>query len=77
MVLGDFNAEIDDPALEGLNGFLRNAAGDDPHPTSPSQGAEHAIDHIYISNDLEIVTPAMPLPFMLSDHLPVMVKLSI
>ena len=77
MVLGDFNAEIDDPALDGLNGFLRNAAGEDPFPTFPSEGAERAIDHIYISNDLEIVTPAMPLPFMLSDHLPVMAKLSI
>jgi endonuclease/exonuclease/phosphatase family metal-dependent hydrolase len=77
LVLGDLNAEIDDPSLAGLNGFLRNAAGDDPHPSFPAHAPEHAIDHIYVSSELEVVVPAMPLPFMKSDHLPVMAKLKL
>jgi endonuclease/exonuclease/phosphatase family metal-dependent hydrolase len=77
MVLGDLNAEIGDPALDGLNGFLRNAGGDDPHPTYPSKDPERAIDHIYVSSDLKVKAPSMPLPVMSSDHLPVMARLVI
>lgn len=76
MVLGDLNTTIDDPALEALNAQLVNAAGDDPHPTWPASAPERAIDHIYVSSELQIVQPAMPLPLMGSDHLPVVAKLA-
>ncbi len=77
MVLGDLNAPLNDPALEGLNRFLRNAAGDDPHPSFPADDPTHAIDHIYISSEIEVAAPAMPLPFMSAKHLPVMARLDI
>lgn len=73
MVMGDFNAEIAE--LGGLAPFLRNAAGDDPLPTYPASDPEIGIDHIYITKELEIISPAMPLPFMGSDHLPLMARL--
>ncbi len=75
IALGDFNAEAHDPVMQGLSPFLRNAAGDDPHPTFPADAPEHAFDHIYITKELEVVTPAMPLPLMGSDHLAVVTKL--
>lgn len=77
IMLGDLNMGLEDPVLAQLSPFLRNAAGDDPHPTFPAEAPEHAIDHIYITKELEIVAPAMPLPFMGSDHLPVMAKLKL
>jgi endonuclease/exonuclease/phosphatase family metal-dependent hydrolase len=75
IALGDFHAEAHDPVMAALSPFLRNAAGDDPHPTYPAQMPEHAFDHIYITKELEVLTPAMPLPLMGSDHLPVIAKL--
>lgn len=77
IMLGDLNMGPEDPVLAQLSPFLRNAAGEDPHPTFPAEAPEHAIDHIYITKELEIVAPAMPLPFMGSDHLPVMAKLKL
>lgn len=77
MVLGDLAAAADDDALEGLNAFLRNAAGDDPHPSFPATDPTHAVDHIYISSEIEVAAASMPLPFIESGHLPVMAKLSI
>ena len=75
MVLGDLNAEAGD--LKGLSPFLRNAAGDDPHPTYPAAEPEQAIDHIYVTKEIEILTPALPLPLMGSDHLAVMARVRI
>jgi endonuclease/exonuclease/phosphatase family metal-dependent hydrolase len=72
MVMGDLNAELAE--LKALSPFLRNAAGDDPHPTYPASMPEHAIDHIYVTKEIEIVQAAMPLPLMGSDHLAVMAK---
>jgi len=77
MVLGDLAAEVHDEDLRQLGTFLRNAGGDDPHPSFPSDIPERAVDHIYVSKEIEIVTPAMPLPFIGSTHLPVMAKLSL
>lgn len=75
MVLGDLNAEIGDPSLDSLNAFLRNAAGDDPHPTWPARDPERSIDHIYVSSEIKVKAPAQPLPVLISDHLPVMARL--
>ncbi len=77
MVLGDLNAEVDDAALAGLNRFLRNAGGSDPHPTFPSSSPETSIDHIYVSSDVTVTSESVPLPFLASDHLPVMAKLTV
>lgn len=77
LVLGDFAAEVGDEDLRHLSGLLRNAAGDDPHPTYPAHNPERAIDHIYVSKELTIVAPAMPIPFMGSPHLPVMARLGL
>lgn len=77
MVLGDLGAEVHDEDLSQLSSFLRNAAGDDPHPTWPTDDPLKAIDHIYVSKEIEVVTPAMPLPFVGSDHLPVMARLGL
>lgn len=77
MVLGDLNAEVDDGSLAGLNSFLRNAGGSDPHATFPADGPETSIDHIYVSNDVTVTAESMPLPFLASDHLPVMAKLTV
>lgn len=71
-VMGDLNAELSE--LQGLSPFLRNAAGNDPHPTYPASAPEHAYDHIYLTKEIEIIQPAMPLPFMGSDHLAVMAR---
>ncbi len=77
MVLGDLNADVDDEDLSQLSRFLRNAAGDDPLPSFPTEAPERALDHIYVSKEIAVVAPAMPLPFTGSDHLPVMAKLSL
>ncbi|MFT7580843.1 MAG: endonuclease/exonuclease/phosphatase family metal-dependent hydrolase [Myxococcota bacterium] len=77
MVLGDLNGEAHDEDIRQLSSFLTNAAGDDPIPTYPTNGPEHAYDHIYISKEIEVIAPAMPLPLTGSDHLPVMAKLSL
>ena len=77
MVLGDLASEVTDDDLRQLATFLRNAAGDDPHPTWPTDNPERAVDHIYISKEIEIISPAMPLPFVGSDHLPVMARLGL
>ncbi len=77
LLLGDLNADVDDEALRQLSPFLTNAAGDVPMPTYPADDPEFAIDHIYVSKEIEVVAPAMPLPFMGSDHLPVMAKVSL
>lgn len=75
LVMGDLNAEASE--LGGLTPFLRNAAGDDPHPTYPAAEPDLAIDHIYVTKEIEIVTPALPLPLMGSDHLAVMARVKI
>jgi len=72
MVMGDLNA--DPVELKALTPFLRNAAGDDPHPTYPAEAPELSIDHIYLTKEIEILTAAMPLPLMGSDHLAVMAR---
>jgi endonuclease/exonuclease/phosphatase family metal-dependent hydrolase len=77
MVLGDLNGTIEDPTLEPLQQWLVNAAGADPHPTYPASRPEVALDHIYVSSEIKIETPAMPVPVTGSDHLPVMAKLSL
>jgi endonuclease/exonuclease/phosphatase family metal-dependent hydrolase len=77
MVLGDLNAQIEDPALEGLNSFLENAAGDDPAPSYPADDPTWAVDHVYVSNELTVVAPAGPVPFPGSHHFPVMARLSL
>ena len=76
IAMGDFNAEADDPHMLQLQPYLRNAAGDEAWPSYPASAPEHAIDHIYITRELDIVGPAMPLPVGGSDHLPVIAKLS-
>jgi endonuclease/exonuclease/phosphatase family metal-dependent hydrolase len=77
LALGDFQAEADDPDMLQLGPYLRNAGGDECFPTFPSQAPEHAYDHIYITREVEILSPAMPLPLMGSEHLPVVAKLAI
>lgn len=77
VVLGDLGTTEDDPALGVLKSFLRNAGGDDPHPSYPADAPERAIDHIYVSKEIEIAAPAMPLPMPGSTHLPVMAKLAL
>jgi endonuclease/exonuclease/phosphatase family metal-dependent hydrolase len=77
LALGDFQAEADDPDMLQLGPYLRNAAGDDCFPTYPAALPEHAFDHIYLTREVEIVGPAMPLPLMGSEHLPVIAKLAI
>jgi endonuclease/exonuclease/phosphatase family metal-dependent hydrolase len=77
LALGDFNAEADDPEMLQLGPYLRNAAGEECFPSFPSSAPEHAFDHIYITREVEIVAPAMPLPLMGSEHLPVVAKLAI
>jgi len=75
MVMGDLNAEYAE--LRALSPFLRNAAGDEPYPTYPASGPEQSLDHIYVTKEIEIISPAMPLPLMGSDHLAVMAKVRI
>ena len=77
MVLGDLNATPGDETIAPLNQWLRNAAGDDPMPTYPTSAPDVAIDHIFISKEIEVATPAMPVPLTGSDHLPVMGKLAL
>jgi endonuclease/exonuclease/phosphatase family metal-dependent hydrolase len=77
LALGDFQAEADDPDMLQLGPYLRNAAGDECCPTYPAQAPEHAYDHIYVTREVEILSPALPLPLMGSEHLPVMAKLAI
>ncbi len=77
IALGDFNASVDEETMRQLSPYLRNAAGDDPHPTYPAHNPTDAIDHIYVTKEVEILGPAMPLPLMGSTHLPVIAKLSI
>ena len=77
LVLGDFNTEVGDPALVSLDNFLRNAGGDDPMPSFPAEDPTLAIDHIYISKEIDVVTPSTPIPIPGSDHFPVMAKLSL
>lgn len=77
LVLGDLNAEVGDPTLEPLQQAMVNAAGDDPYPSYPADNPARAIDHIYVSSEVKVASPAAPLPMMGSDHLPVMAKLSL
>jgi len=76
MVLGDLAADVNDDDLRQLSSFLKNAAGDEPWPTFPAHDPERAVDHIYVSKELEVIGPAEPLPLVGSDHLPVMARLS-
>jgi endonuclease/exonuclease/phosphatase family metal-dependent hydrolase len=75
MVLGDLNAELGDPALDGLNRFLRNAAGDAPPASYPANAPTRAIDHIYVSQEIRVSMPSVAVDVHHSDHLPVMAKL--
>ncbi len=75
MVLGDLNAELGDPALEGLNRFLRNAAGDEVPKSYPAKDPTRAIDHIYVSSEIRVTMPSVAVQVTHSDHLPVMAKL--
>ena len=77
MVMGNLNGEADSPELAPLGRTLRNAAGDDPLPSYPASDPQHAFDHIYLSKEFEILSPAMPLPLTGSNHLPVMGKVSL
>jgi endonuclease/exonuclease/phosphatase family metal-dependent hydrolase len=77
IAMGDFNAEADHPDMLQLGPYLRNAAGEEAFPSYPADNPEHAIDHIYITREIEVVGPAMPLPVPGSDHLPVIAKLQI
>ncbi|TNF27324.1 MAG: hypothetical protein EP329_19645 [Deltaproteobacteria bacterium] len=77
MVLGDLASEVHDEDLAQLGTFLRNAGGEDPHPSFPADLPEQAVDHIYVSKEIEVLSPSMPLPFMGSTHLPVMARLGL
>jgi len=77
IAMGDFNSEADHPDMLQLSPYLRNAAGEEAFPSYPASAPEHAIDHIYITREIEIIGPAMPLPVPGSDHFPVIAKLSI
>ena len=77
MVLGDLNATPEDATIAPLYQWLYNAAGDDPMPTYPTTAPEKAIDHVFVSKEIEVVQPAMPVHLTGSDHLPVMARLSI
>ena len=77
MILGDLSATLDDPVLQQLNISLVNAAGEYPQPTYPASAPDVAIDHIYISNEIQVITPSMALPMMGSHHLPVMARLGL
>jgi len=77
IAMGDFGCDVDDPILKQLSPFLRNAAGDEPHPTFPASAPERALDHIYVSKEIEIVQAAAPLPLMGSSHLPVMARVTL
>jgi endonuclease/exonuclease/phosphatase family metal-dependent hydrolase len=77
MVLGNLNGEVDEEEMAPLEAALVNAGGEDPYPSTPSEDPIRAVDHIYVSKEFKIITPAMPLPLLGSTHLPVMAKLSI
>jgi endonuclease/exonuclease/phosphatase family metal-dependent hydrolase len=77
MVMGNLNGEADSPELAPLQNALRNAAGNDPLPSYPANDPQHAFDHIYLSKEFEILSPAMPLPLTGSNHLPVMGRVSL
>jgi len=77
IAMGDFQAEADDAEMLSLEPYLRNAAGIEAFPSYPASMPEHAYDHIYVTREVEVVGPAMPLPVPGSDHLPVIAKLSI
>ncbi len=77
LVMGNLNGEASDEELKPLTRMLRNAAGIDPHPSYPTHDPERAVDHIYVSKEFEILTPAMPLPLSGSDHLPVMARVAL
>ncbi|MGM0577210.1 MAG: endonuclease/exonuclease/phosphatase family protein [Myxococcota bacterium] len=77
LVMGDLGTEANDETLGQLNSFLVNAGGDDTHPTFPADNPEVCVDHVYVSTEVKVVAPSSPLPFVHSEHLPVMAKLEI
>lgn len=77
MVLGNLNGEVGEEEMVPIGEALTNAAGLDPHPSYPAEDPIRAVDHIYISKELKVETPAMPLPLLGSNHLPVMTRLSV
>lgn len=77
IVAGCFNAEADEESMKILSPFLTNAAGSEAFPSYPTDNPQHAYDHIYVSKELEVAEPSMPVPLMGSDHLPVMTTLTI
>jgi endonuclease/exonuclease/phosphatase family metal-dependent hydrolase len=74
VLLGDLNADPDDPEMEMLRqgGFADAAvaAGVTPAYTSTSDNPERRIDYIWISSDLRVSSVLVPVS-KASDHLPV------
>ena len=77
MVLGNLNGEAGDAELAPLTQMFSNAGGEDPHPSYPADDPTHAVDHIYLSKEFNVLTPAMPLPLLGSHHLPVVARVSL
>ncbi len=77
LVLGDFGTTWDDPVLRQLEVSLKNAGGDDPEPTFPARAPERAIDHVFVSHEVQVVGPATAIPSVGSTHLPVMARLAL
>ena len=76
IVAGDLNAAPDAPELAALDNRFRHAAGATVPLTYPAWGPDEAIDHVYLSPDLEARSyDAYPIP-ELSDHAWVLVTVA-
>ncbi|UCC92786.1 MAG: endonuclease/exonuclease/phosphatase family protein, partial [Thermoplasmata archaeon] len=75
VIMGDLNALPDSPELQVLvteAGLTRVPTGG----TYPSWRPTKALDHIFVSQDVKVVSSSVP-DVKLSDHLPVMMDLDV
>ncbi len=81
IICGDLNARPSSPAYRMLAGQFRDAqlrVTERPRPTFPSRFPLLRIDHVFLSQDLEVTTASVistPLTKRASDHLPLLITL--
>ena len=72
--MGDLNAVPDDPVLLPLFRTLRTVGGD--YLTFPSDAPRSRIDHIFLSDDLTLLSLERP-DRVVSDHLPLRARIAV
>jgi len=77
IVMGDLNAEPGDPELAPLDSVFQSVVDiRGTPPTFPSDAATVHIDHIYVSDDVDIGPASVP-ESLASDHLAVAATLTL